>query len=331
VARADLVKKMLLSYQRGDDTSFRRAAEQVVAEERKKRHDSLADELEGILTDRREARPLNVSSLRPLPTTRDDSALLQLTEPRIRLEDVVLNRDLRSELSDILAEFRQRELLAAHSLPPRSRLLFVGEPGCGKSVTAEALASALGLPVARMQLATVVSSFLGETSRHLQQILEFCRHGSWVLILDELDTLAKERADRSEHGELRRVVATFLQLLEDFRTDTLVIATSNHPALLDAAVWRRFDALLVFERPSREQIVELLHLKLRRMKTQFNTGVIAETLSGATHADVEAVCFDAARSAVLEGTEVITAREMERAAARLAKRRHEVDRFQTLA
>src|SRR5687768_10697053 len=138
MARADLVKRMLMSYQRGDDVGFRRAAEQVVAEERKKRHDVVADELETILSSHRDVRPLNVSTLRPLPTTRDDAPLLQLSEPRVGLQDLVLSQPLRDELAEVMSEFRQREVLAAHGFSPRSRLLFVGPPGCGKSQTAEA-------------------------------------------------------------------------------------------------------------------------------------------------------------------------------------------------
>jgi SpoVK/Ycf46/Vps4 family AAA+-type ATPase len=240
---------------------------------------------------------------------------------------LVLRPSTAKLLQEVVREYQQRDILAAHSLSPRSKLLFVGPPGCGKSVSAEAIATAVGLPLAKVQLATVVSSFLGETARHLEQILIFCEHGSWVLLFDELDALAKERSDRTEHGELRRVVAAFLQLLDDYTGDALVIATSNHPALLDDAAWRRFDEVVGFPPPTQGEIAELLRVKLRVIRTRFSREEAARRLKGCSHAEVEMVCLDAARQAVLEGRDVVTTGDIDHAIRLMDQRRQEVEQF----
>lgn len=331
MARSDLVKRLLLSYQRGDDPEFRRAADDLIAEERKKRHDTLADELERIVHTGPsvERRPLNVSTLRPLPATRDESPLLDLMSPRVTFADLVLGKNTLKLLDDIVREYQQREVLAAHSLRPRNKLLFMGPPGCGKSQTAVAVAARLGFPLAKVQLASVVSSFLGETSRHLQQILSFCEQGRWVLLFDEIDTLAKERSDRSEHGELRRVVATFLQLLDDYDGEALIIATSNHPGLLDEAVWRRFDELISFPLPSEDEIADLISVKLRNFKSTTALRETASKLVGCSHAEVEIVCLDAARRVVLAGSHTISARDLDAGLSRMRARKTEVQQLLT--
>ena len=176
--------------------------------------------------------------------------------------------------------FRQRSSLHAHGVEPRTTLIFVGPPGCGKSLTAEALAGELGLGLARVRLAAVVSSFLGETAKNLEQIFAFLRTGSWVLLFDEFDMLARERGDRIDHGEVRRIVSALLQLVEDTRADSMVIATTNHPQLLDNALWRRFDEVVAFEPPEFDERVTLLRAKLGAVPNDVDLARAAKRLAG---------------------------------------------------
>lgn len=252
------------SHQHGDDRAFHSAAEAIIEDERRKRHDLLADDLAAILEDpAARRRPLQVSSLTPLPKTRDEHPLLGIVQPSVSFQDLVLPPPVSEVLESIVDEFRLRSQLRAHGVQPRSTLLFVGPPGCGKSMSAPAIAGELGLPVARIQLAVVVSSYLGERARNLEQIFRLLETGSWVLLFDEFDLLGRERADRSDHGELRRVVAAMLQIIDEHHADSLFIATSNHPALLDTAVWRRFDDVVEFDLPDKATRAALIRLKLR--------------------------------------------------------------------
>ena len=153
------MKALLRSHQRGDEAGFQRAAKDLIDDERRKRHDLVADQLEAILEEPgRTRRPLQVSSLRPLPKTRDDLPLISLEEPSLSFQDLVLSEAAVEVFDSLVEEFRQRSALRAHGVAPRSSLLLVGPPGCGKSASAQAVAGQLGLPIAKVQLATVVSS-----------------------------------------------------------------------------------------------------------------------------------------------------------------------------
>lgn len=296
MARSDLMKRLLRSYTAGDDRGFRSTAEAIVEDERRKRHDLLADQLEAILDEPGPGRrPLQVSALRPLPKGRDDLDLLDILQPRVSLAQVVLDSATSETIDGLLEEFRQRASLHAHGIEPRTTVLFVGPPGCGKSFTAEALAGELGLGLARVRLAAVVSSFLGETARNLEQIFAFLRKGSWVLLFDEFDMLARERGDRIDHGEVRRIVTALLQLVEDAHADSMVIATTNHPQLLDSALWRRFDEIVAFDPPELDQRVALLNSQLGAVRHDVDLDQAAERLAGYTHAEIERVCDDAVR------------------------------------
>lgn len=310
MARSDLVKALMRSYQRGDDAAFQSAAEAVIADERRKRHDVLADELTAILAEPHHGstrrRPLQVSSLKPLPKTRDEHPLLTIVQPRRSFQDLVLAEPVMEALDALVDEFRQRSSLRAHGVEPRSSLLLVGPPGTGKTVTGEAIAGELGLAVARIQLATVVSSYLGETARNLEQIFIFLNTGSWVLQFDEFDMLGRERSDRSDHGELRRVVAAMLQIIDENNADSVFVATSNHPSLLDSAVWRRFDEVIEFTLPDEAARAAILVRKLRAVKTEIDFHLAAEATDGYSAAEIESVCLNAIRFMVRQFDKAVT-------------------------
>ncbi|HVF74257.1 MAG TPA: ATP-binding protein [Acidimicrobiales bacterium] len=303
-----MVKALMRSHQQGDDRAFHSAAEALIEDERRKRHDLLANELTAILQEPTSGkRPLHVSSLKPLPKTRDDLPLLSISQPSVTFQDLVLPADVSSVLESVVDEFRQRSMLRAHGVRPRSTLLFVGPPGCGKSVSGAAIAGELGLAIARIQLATVVSSYLGETARNLEQIFTFLNSGSWVLQFDEFDMLGRERSDRSDHGELRRVVAAMLQIIDENNADSVFVATSNHPGLLDSAVWRRFDEVVEFPLPDEAARAALIRLKLRGVRADLKPTEEARRMEGLSAADIESVCLNAIRLMVRRFDKAVTA------------------------
>jgi SpoVK/Ycf46/Vps4 family AAA+-type ATPase len=321
-----LVKALLRSHQQGDDRGFQSAAEAIIEEERRKRHDLLADELTAILVDPAAARrPLQVSSLKALPKTRDDHPLLAITQPAVSFQDLILPEPLSAVLESIVDEFRQRSVLRAHGVRPRSTLLLVGPPGCGKSVSGAAIAGELGLAFARVQLATVVSSYLGETARNLEQIFAFLNTGSWVLQFDEFDMLGRERSDRSDHGELRRVVAAMLQIIDENNTDSLFVATSNHPSLLDSAAWRRFDEVLEFTLPDEASRAALVRLKLRGTRTEIDVAAAAHAMEGFSPAEIENVCLNAIRLMVRRFDKTVTQEHLDYGMEREEARRRAIN------
>ena len=306
MANGKLLRQLIRSGAEGDLDAFRSVAKEVVADERQKQHHLLANDLETILYGR--ARTPSSPALRSLveaiPEDRERGIpLLSLREPVRRIEDVVLSRDNLSLVNEIIREHNREEVLRTYGLRPSDRILFCGPPGCGKTLTAEVIASELGRPFAVVRTDSVVSSFLGETAANLRKVFDFAAATPSVMLFDEFDALGKEREDASEHGELRRVVNAVLQMLDAYDGRSLILAATNHEGMLDSAVWRRFDEVLFLKPPTRAQLCRLLGVKLRGVRRDFDVREIAErdTLKGATHADVERIVRRALKEMVIEG------------------------------
>lgn len=243
--------------------------------------------------------------LRSLPRARGELDLVGLRDPELSFEDLLLPEATRRLFAEVHLEHRREDFLIAHGVAPRRTFLFTGPPGCGKSATAEALAEELGRRFAVVNLATVVSSFLGDTAKNLSAIFETASAEPWVVLFDEFDAIGKERADRTDHGELKRVVTAFLQQLDGFAGPSVLVAATNHPTLLDLAVWRRFDEVLEFAPPSVHDARALLRLKLRSIPREkgFDVELVARACKGLSHADITRSVTAAYRSHLLTAPE----------------------------
>ena len=306
VANGKLLRQLIRSGAEGDAEAFRDAAEQVIDDERQKHHHLLASDLETILHGCSSAH--QSSALRGLagavPQDRERGIpLVTVREPSTCLQDVVLSRDNLSLVSGILNEHHRQEVLEAHGLRASDRILLYGPPGCGKTLIAEAIAGELGRPLAVVRMDSVVSSFLGETAANLRKVFDFVASSALVALFDEFDALGKEREDATEHGELRRVVNAVLQMLDAYRGRSLIIAATNHEGMLDAAIWRRFEEVLLLKPPTPAQLCRLIEVKLRGVSREFDIRSLVERgwFKGDTHADVERVLRRAVKDMVLEG------------------------------
>lgn len=330
MASGKLLRQLVKTGAEGNHDAFRRVSEEVIREEREKQHHLLANDLEKILYGRSKTPALRRSSLlERLPTDKERNLpLLHIKEPLRRLEDVILSDDNSSLLDELLQEHHRVELLKTNGLYPADKLLFCGPPGCGKTLTAEVLASELGLPLAIVRIDSVISSYLGETAANLRQVFDFVSAIPMVVLFDEFDALAKERADEADHGELKRVVNAFLQMLDAYEGKSLLVAATNHERILDSAVWRRFDEVLVFEPPNLEQLRRLLSIKLRGLRREFEIedARIAGLFNGMSHADVERVLRRAAKDMILSGKEFLSERHLKAAIRREDARRARVKR-----
>jgi SpoVK/Ycf46/Vps4 family AAA+-type ATPase len=312
MARGDLLKKLFLSYLKRNDDSFKSVALEIIAEEQKKNHTLLAEELQRILSN----SVINSTTVEPrydistLPKDRERQALLvEIRKAERYLPDIILSKENQNTVEEIMNEFRRGEILRSHGINPRTRLLFCGPPGCGKTLLAEVMAAELGLPILYTRFDTIVSSYLGETSANLRKVFDYATRGTWIVFFDEFDAIGKSRDDLTEHGELKRVINSFLQLLDGFRGKSLVIAATNHEHLLDVALWRRFDEVLRLERPSIHDIQTLITKKLGSMPhPQIKPEAIAYRLKGLSHAEVERICYDAIRLCVLRDLSEVTSK-----------------------
>jgi SpoVK/Ycf46/Vps4 family AAA+-type ATPase len=307
MAKSDSLKKLFRGYKIGDQQTFMDAALEIIADEKKKSHDLLANELLRILDYGSVHTPHSsyqvVHSFESLPKDNDKgSSLIEVRQSKRYLADLMFDESQSKALENVISEFRQWDVLEANGLSPSHKLLFCGPPGCGKTATAEAMASELGLPLLYVRFDSVISSLLGETSSNLRKVFDFINKGSWVILFDEFDAIGRSRDDASEHGELKRVVNSFLQLLDRYSGKSLVIAATNFEQALDPAIWRRFDEIVRFEKPDEKQINNLLKKKLVNLKVNVTKLTsLSKKLLGMSHAEVERVCFDILRSNVISG------------------------------
>lgn len=236
-----------------------------------------------------------------------DAALVDVRHPDRSRDEIILGDGLSRKIDRIEEEFRARAALARKGLTPKSRLLFVGPPGCGKTLCAEVLSGDLGLPLFYARFDGIVSSFLGETASNLRRVFAYAQQHQSVLFFDEFDAIGKRRDDPQEVGELKRVVSSFLQQLDSYPAGNLVVAATNHEGLLDEALWRRFDEILFFGKPSEAQLVSLMQLRLRSVRKRgVDLTALAVEMAGFTFADAERVCFEASKAMVLAGHKELT-------------------------
>lgn len=328
MARSDLIKRLFRSFQLGDRPGFVTAAREVIEDERKKHHTTLADELAQILNSHPERNgAAHAPRFESLPKDKDRGTdLVEVIRPDRRLEDLVHTTAQATALRSVCQEIHGWDVLEANGLRPASRLLFCGPPGCGKSVTAEAIASALGLCLLYVRFDAVVSSLLGETAANLRKVFDFASRGSWVVLFDEFDAIGRSRDDATEHGELKRVVNAFLQMLDRFQGRSVVIAATNFEQSLDPALWRRFDEVIRFDRPDHAQVGDLVQRRCAAwLGPNPAVSAIVRELLGSTHAEVERVCFDAAKRAALETRRVLSDGDWEYALSRHRERRQTMD------
>lgn len=330
MATAKLLRQLIKTGSEGNHETFKRVSEQLIQEERSKNHHLLANDLEKILYGRRSSvAPLHSVLNDRLPKDKERGLpLLQIKEPVKRLEDVVLSDENTSLLDELLHEHHRVETLQSYGLHPADKLLFCGPPGCGKTLTAEVIASELGLPLAIVRIDSVISSLLGETATNLRQVFDFVSTVPMVVLFDEFDAMAKERSDEAEHGELKRVVNAFLQMLDSYEGKSILVAATNHERILDSAVWRRFEEVLVFELPNLEQLRRLLFVKIRGFRREFeiDDARIASMFKGMSHADVERVLRRAAKDMVLAGKEFLSERHLQSGIKREDARRARAER-----
>ena len=325
MASGKLLRQLIKTGAERNHDAFHQASEEVIREERAKHHHLLANDLEKILYGRTKSSNTRPSLLSDkVPTDRERNLpLLLVKEPFKRLEDVILSDDNNSLFNEVLQEHHRSDLLKSNGLYPADKLLFCGPPGCGKTLTAEVLASELALPLTVVRIDSVISSYLGETAANLRQVFDFISAIPMVVLFDEFDALAKERADEADHGELKRVVNAFLQMIDGYEGKSLLIAATNHERILDSAVWRRFDEVLAFEPPSLEQLKRLLQIKLRGLRREFEVddSRIVDLFKGMAHADVERVLRRAAKDMILSGKEFLSERHLQAALRREDARR----------
>lgn len=327
MARAELMKQLLKSY--GRDDEFMSIAEKIIAEEESKNNKVLASSLrktmQEIGSSKNGQRPLIPLSLYTSAPSAPE--YLKKVDVVKNKRDIVLNFDNQILLSSFVDEYRAGEEIRRHGLQVRSKILFCGPPGSGKTLCAEVLAAELSLPLYVVQIDRLISSYLGETASNIRKIFEFASSTSCVLFFDEFDAVARDRELSGEHGEIRRVVNSLLLFIEQFKAKGLLIAATNLTVDLDKAIWRRFDEVVWFDAPDRLMIIKYLSSKLKNIKKNFEVENKADSFDGFSYAEIERVCIQSIKYMIVGRRGQLVDEDFERALINEKRRRHMQSKF----
>ncbi|WP_370976675.1 AAA family ATPase [Enterobacter roggenkampii] len=226
--------------------------------------------------------------------------LLELTPSDVHVEELVLSADVKERLEKVVTEQRQSDKLKCFGLVPRRKLLFTGPPGTGKTMSALMLATELRLPLYTIVLDSLITRYMGETAAKLRLIFDHIRQTRAVYLFDEFDAIGTQRGASNDVGEIRRVLNSFLIFVEQDYSESVIVAATNHPELLDQALYRRFDDIIQFERPQEAQIVMLMKNRLSLFDTNhLNWEAITTEALGLSSAEITRSCDDAAKDAVI--------------------------------
>jgi SpoVK/Ycf46/Vps4 family AAA+-type ATPase len=311
MATAKQMIGLLRSHVEGDEGRFFDLALQLASAEEQKGHTKLAEQIRQWVTSGRSA---STPSASPTPMARPKGELgsiIGTSYPDTRLVDLILPDEVSSELRQVVLEFRQRDRLEEKGLRPRQRALLAGPPGTGKTMSAAALAGELRLPLYSVLLHGLISKYMGETASKLNTIFEAVRTQRGVYLFDEIDALAASRGGENDVGEARRILNSFLQFLDQDTGPSIIVATTNTPGILDRAILRRFDLVLMYELPDAAAIKTAMSRRLIGFETdRVAWEAIAKDAIGLSAADVIQASMDAARRAVLESTDDISTQNL---------------------
>ena len=300
MATADQLKALIKSHFEQDAERFVTLAFQVAAHEARQGHSSLARDIKSIIERSKE------SSLRVIPFKKDLSELVIAESTNNRLADLIIEKPVKQKIERILKEYREQEKLKKHGLNHRRKILIAGPPGTGKTMTASIIAAELHLPFYTIQMDKLVTKFMGETSSKLRQIFDTIKEHKGVYLFDEFDAIGAERTNDNEVGEMRRVLNSFLQFIEQDKSDSFVISATNNPASLDQALFRRFDDVLHYKLPSHEETGRLIENQLGSFKGDFKVSVLTKEINGLSHSEITLACQDAIKESILSDKTKVT-------------------------
>ena len=293
MATAEQMKSLVKAYADCNDEKFKTVVLQIAAHEARLGHDNLARELKKQI-DRVGSKRANIVQLT------STNPMLSLSMPYHDLSELIVSEDITDKIQRILNEYRNRNKLISYGLTNRRKILIEGNPGTGKTLTASIIASELSLPLYTVQMDKLVTKFMGETSAKLRQVFDSIESNVGVYLFDEFDAIGADRSLDNEVGEMRRILNSFLQFIEQDGSESIIIAATNNQRLLDQALFRRFDDVLHYMLPAHMEIKRLLEYKIKSYDENFTIPKdVIKAADGLSHAEIARVCDDAIKNSIL--------------------------------
>ena len=295
MATAEQIKSLIRSHFSEQPERFYTIALQVAAHEAKQGHSDLAHDIREIVdAERKKGGP------RVISFPQDLRGLVLAEKAGVSKTSLVIHSSLQKRIDKIIHEYRQQNKIKSYGLKHRRKILLIGPPGTGKTMTAHVLAKELGLHLYTIQVDRLVTKFIGETSSKLRQIFDLIQREHGIYFFDEFDAIGGERSMENDVGEMRRVLNSFLQFIEQDTSDSLIIAATNNPKLLDQALYRRFDDVLYYKSPDESERRKLIENILGSFKdSDFSWERVTDKSNGLSHSEIDMACRDAIKCAIL--------------------------------
>ena len=307
------ITALVRNHASGDEEAFYSVALQVAAREARQGHHRLAADIKKAVDSSRQTRRAPLAAVAEFPRSQGDlEDLVELSHPQVRLRDLVMSADLAAQIGQVIREQRQRAVLVEHGFMPMRRLLLEGPPGTGKTMTASVIASELSLLMYTVRLDSLLSKFMGETASKLRAVFDTAAAQRAVYLFDEFDALGGDRSG-NDVGEARRILNTFLVLLDGDETDSIIIAATNHRTILDRALFRRFDAVLTYSIPDAGQARDVIRKRLGSLARGARLSGLSALTEGLSHADLVKASESAAKIALMRGDTSVTANDLKSA------------------
>ncbi len=300
MATAEQIKSLLVSHFKNDNERFSSIALQVAAHEARQGHMSIAKEIKD-LVDKSKIDGFKVIKINP-----DLSDLVLVYYPENKLNELILSEEVSNKLSRIIREYQERDKILKFGLQNRRKVLLSGLPGTGKTATASAISGELKLPLYVVMMDKLMTKYMGETASKLRQIFDMMISNRGIYLFDEFDAIGAERGRDNEVGEMRRVLNSFLQFIEQDSSESIIFGATNNIRILDSALFRRFDDIITYSLPNKAEIEQLIKLKLHKFLGEFSLKTAVDAANGLSHAEITNACNDALKEIILADKNLVT-------------------------
>ena len=293
--------RLFRAHREQNEAAFRKAAESIIADELAANHHSLANELRSALGNPPKKPSDSIGGMSVVPRSRANAEqLFTIYHEPASTQHLMLEVETKKRIDRVIEERQNAKKLARFGYSPKSKLLFWGPPGCGKTLAAHYLANQFNMKVGVVRLSTLISSLLGETAARIQQVFDVAQASPMVMLFDEIDAVAKTRDDANDVGELKRVVNSLLQAMDTFvAKDSFLVGTSNHQSMLDPAIWRRFDDVIAFPKPSPNIRSRYIQHQLSGVDFAGSLSKLVKATAGLSFAELERILVEAIKSMIL--------------------------------